>query len=148
VAAALDPMDAVRTAPFFAVAAALVAVNMWFQTHGMENVVRKAEFAERVLGAGAVLWFYLSKASCRSIWLLSIAMAHRDRQLALVASAGGRPLPLRRCCGGIEEVWRPAVSVRLGFFLRGVGAVMGFTDVGSCGIRWWRIIISILRSSP
>jgi hypothetical protein len=51
-----------RTAPFFLVAAALAGLNVWFQTHGTEAVIRNAGFAERLLGAGGVVWFYLYKA--------------------------------------------------------------------------------------
>ena len=45
------------TAPFFAVAAALAAVNVWFQTHGSGEVLRTASFTERLLGrrSGVVL---------------------------------------------------------------------------------------------
>jgi tetratricopeptide (TPR) repeat protein len=53
--------DLIRTAPFFVVAAALTLVNMWFQTHGQE-VIRHAGIAERLAGAGAIVWFYLGKA--------------------------------------------------------------------------------------
>jgi tetratricopeptide (TPR) repeat protein len=40
----------------------LIAVNVWFQTHGSGEIVRQADGLERLLGAGAVVWFYLSKA--------------------------------------------------------------------------------------
>ncbi len=51
-----------RTAPFFMVAAVLTGVNLWFQTHGTGEVIRSASYVERLVGAGAVVWFYLSKA--------------------------------------------------------------------------------------
>ncbi len=54
--------DLWRTAPFFVVAIALTAVNFWFTTHGADIVVRDATFGQRVAGAGAAVWFYLSKA--------------------------------------------------------------------------------------
>ncbi|MBI5769328.1 MAG: tetratricopeptide repeat protein [Verrucomicrobia bacterium] len=55
--------DAWRLAPFAGLAAGLAKVNIWFQTHGWEEVViRTAGWAERVAGAGAAFWFYLSKA--------------------------------------------------------------------------------------
>jgi len=53
--------DLVRIAPFAVVAAILVVVNVWFQTHGAGNI-RDVTLVERVLGAGAVVWFYLYKA--------------------------------------------------------------------------------------
>ena len=58
----LDRADLLRLVPFFAVAAALAAVDVWFQRHGTAEVIRSAGFLERLLGAGAVVWFYLYKA--------------------------------------------------------------------------------------
>ena len=43
-------------------AVALTAVNIWYQTHGLPEVARSAGSVERLLGAGAVVWFYLWKA--------------------------------------------------------------------------------------
>ncbi|HEY2827154.1 MAG TPA: tetratricopeptide repeat protein [Pirellulales bacterium] len=54
--------DTLQLAPFFAVAIVLTIVNVWFQTHGSETAIRTATFAQRLAGAGAVIWFYLSKA--------------------------------------------------------------------------------------
>ena len=47
--------DLIRTAPFFLVAIALTAVNVWFRTHGAEITIRSATFVERLLGAAP--WF-------------------------------------------------------------------------------------------
>ncbi|HEY2762380.1 MAG TPA: hypothetical protein VGI75_16590, partial [Pirellulales bacterium] len=58
----IDRRDLLRTAPFFAVALALTAVNIWFQTHGSSIVVRDVNFWQRLAGAGAVIWFYVYKA--------------------------------------------------------------------------------------
>ena len=54
--------DLAGLAPFFAVAAILVGVNVWFQTHGTHEVIRQVDGAQRLLGAAAALAFYLSKA--------------------------------------------------------------------------------------
>ncbi|HTQ39716.1 MAG TPA: tetratricopeptide repeat protein, partial [Pirellulales bacterium] len=54
--------DLLRSAPFFLVAVILTAVNIWFQTHGSGEVIRDVTPLQRLLGAGAVVWFYLSKA--------------------------------------------------------------------------------------
>src|SRR6185295_4673405 len=54
--------DLVRAAPFVVVAVPLVMANMWFQTHGSGEVIRSTSFIERLLGAGAAVWFYLGKA--------------------------------------------------------------------------------------
>jgi len=57
----IDASDIRRTAPFFTIGAGLTLVNIWFQTHGGEPI-RNAGVLERILGAGAALWFYWSKA--------------------------------------------------------------------------------------
>lgn len=54
--------DLMRTVPFFAVAVALTAVNIWFQTHGAAVIVRDVNGWQRLAGAGAVVWFYIYKA--------------------------------------------------------------------------------------
>ena len=47
---------------FSLIAVVLAGVNVWFQTHGSGEAIRIAGFAERLLGAGSVVWFYLYKA--------------------------------------------------------------------------------------
>ena len=54
--------DLVRVVPFFAAAAALVVVNFRFTVQGAAEVASTASLGERLLGAGAVVWFYLGKA--------------------------------------------------------------------------------------
>lgn len=54
--------DFFKTLPFFLAAAMLVAVNVWFQTHGTGQKIRDVGWLDRLLGAGAVVWFYLYKA--------------------------------------------------------------------------------------
>lgn len=54
--------DARLLAPFFAVAAGLVVVNVWFEHRGFATVIRQVTVPERIAGAGAVVWFYLGKA--------------------------------------------------------------------------------------
>jgi hypothetical protein len=54
--------DLVGLAPFFGISATLVAVNVWFQTHGTHEIIRQADGIQRLLGAAAAVWFYLWKA--------------------------------------------------------------------------------------
>ncbi len=54
--------DITATLPFFLISAVLVVVNVWFQRHGVNTPIRNASLIERILGAGAATWFYLSKA--------------------------------------------------------------------------------------
>lgn len=58
----LTRADVIRTAPFFVVAVGLTLVNIWFQSRGGGGVIRDVTLLERVLGAAAVVWFYLYKA--------------------------------------------------------------------------------------
>lgn len=53
--------DLLRLLPFLLTGGLFVLVNIWFQTHG-EGQIRDAGLVERLLGAGAAVWFYLSKA--------------------------------------------------------------------------------------
>jgi len=54
--------DFVRTAPFFLVAITMIAVTMWFQARGVADDAAAPSLIERLLGAGAVVWFYACKA--------------------------------------------------------------------------------------
>jgi tetratricopeptide (TPR) repeat protein len=54
--------DIMAILPFFVISAVLVVVNIWFQRHGVNTPIRNASPAERILGAGAAIWFYLFKA--------------------------------------------------------------------------------------
>jgi Flp pilus assembly protein TadD len=54
--------DLLATIPFFVVAVLLTAVNIWFQKQHAGTGIRTADFYERLAGAGAVPWFYLSKS--------------------------------------------------------------------------------------
>jgi protein O-mannosyl-transferase len=58
----LSRRDLVHLVPFFLVAAALTVLNVWFRTHGSQEAIRQAGWPERLAGAGAAVWFYLSKA--------------------------------------------------------------------------------------
>ena len=53
-----------RMMPFLVIAVALTSVNIAFAVHHRGEVIRDAGFLERLLGAGAVVWFYLYKAVC------------------------------------------------------------------------------------
>ncbi len=58
----ISKADLLRTVPFFIVSVVLTVVNIWFQNHGADIVVRDVGFIDRILGASAAVWFYLSKA--------------------------------------------------------------------------------------
>jgi protein O-mannosyl-transferase len=60
----IEIRDFIRLIPFFFVAGALTLVNIWFQGHHLvgEEVIRHIGITGRILEAGAVVWFYLTKA--------------------------------------------------------------------------------------
>ncbi|HZZ29760.1 MAG TPA: tetratricopeptide repeat protein [Pirellulales bacterium] len=58
----ITKQDLLRSAPFFLLAAAITPIIIWFVTHGSGAAVRHVTFLQRLLGAGAAIWFYLFKA--------------------------------------------------------------------------------------
>ncbi len=127
--------DLTRIAPFFAVAIGLTAVNVWFQTHGKEIVIREAGFAERLAGAGTAIWFYLSKAWL-PIHLLflypqwHIEIANLLWWLPLVAALMITLVLLWRGCA-TNAKWGAALMMAWGFFCAALAPALGFVDVGS-----------------
>jgi tetratricopeptide (TPR) repeat protein len=122
--------DLLRIAPFFAVAAALAGVNVWFQTHGTEATIRSAGFAERLLGAGCTVWFYLYKA----VVPVGLAFVYQQWRIEI-----GNPLwwlPLLAALAVTVVLWRyqkswsRGILFAWGFFCVSLVPVMGFTDVG------------------
>ncbi len=55
--------DLLRTAPFFALSLALGLVTVWFQWHNAigQEMIRTEDAAQRIAGAGWIVWFYLYK---------------------------------------------------------------------------------------
>jgi tetratricopeptide (TPR) repeat protein len=54
--------DILRLMPFAAISIGLTVLNVLMQTHRTASAIRDASLLDRVLGACAVVWFYLSKA--------------------------------------------------------------------------------------
>jgi protein O-mannosyl-transferase len=56
--------DIIPLVPFLLVAGILALVDVWFQKHNLATgeIIRNAGWTTRLLGAGAVVWFYLLKA--------------------------------------------------------------------------------------
>jgi tetratricopeptide (TPR) repeat protein len=121
--------DLLRTAPFFAIAVVLTAVNVWFQRHGSGEVIRNAGFMERLLGAGGVVWFYLYKA----IVPLNLAFIYPQWRIE-----AGNPLwwlPLAATLAFTAVLWRyrktwsRPILFAWAFFCAALVPVMGLTDV-------------------
>jgi tetratricopeptide (TPR) repeat protein len=126
----LERRDLARASPFFVAAAVLAGVNVWFQTHGTEIVIRSANFAERLLGAGGVVWFYLYKA----LLPVDLAFVYSQWHIEL-----GNPLwwlPILAALAVTAVLWqyrkgwsRPLLFA-WGFFCVALAPVLGFVDVG------------------
>jgi Tfp pilus assembly protein PilF len=125
-----DRGDLLRLAPFFLVAAALAAVDVWFQHHGSTVIVRSAGPVERVLGAGAVVWFYLFKA----LWPANLVFVYPQWHID-----AGNPLWWTPAAAALattwvlwskrrSPVWRPWLFA-WGYFCAMLIPVMGLTDV-------------------
>jgi hypothetical protein len=54
--------DFLMMMPYFIIGAGLTWVNIWFQTRGTQQIIRNANIMERIVAAGAIVWFYLYKA--------------------------------------------------------------------------------------
>jgi len=121
--------DVARAIPFFAVAAALSLVDVWFQRHGTGQVFRNAGFAGRLLAAAAVPWFYLGKVA----WPANLTFVYPEWHVS-----AGNPLwwtPLIATAGLTAILWnyrrtwsRPALFA-WGYFCVALVPAMGFTDV-------------------
>jgi protein O-mannosyl-transferase len=122
--------DLARTAPFFIVAAVLTAVNVWFQTHGSGEVFRIAGCTERLLGAGAVIWFYLFKAILPINLVFIYPLWQIDPNnprwwLPLIAAAIVTVVLWR-----YRKGWGRPILFAWGYFCVALMPVMGFADVG------------------
>jgi tetratricopeptide (TPR) repeat protein len=127
--------DLLLSAPFFAIAAVLTLVNIQFQNHGLTEAIRAAGPVERLLEAGATVWFYLGKAILPVHLMFFYPLWHiRTDALAwwlpLLAAIG-----LTAWLGGLA--WGPAGRPSLrrsaafawGYFGVALVPVMGFTDI-------------------
>lgn len=120
--------DLLRIAPFCVIAGALVLVNSWFQARFTEAIVRSP--IERVLGAAAVLWFYLGKA------VLPIDLSFVYPRWTIQPDRVSWWLPLLGAVAVSAVLWRRRhgaarpLLVAWAVFVISLAPVMGFVDVG------------------
>jgi protein O-mannosyl-transferase len=126
----LTRQDFRRITPFFLLALVLTGVNIWFQTHGKGIEIRNAGFAERLLGAGCVPWFYLYKTLLPfslvfiyPLWNVEVG----DLLWWLPLLAG---LIVTTVLWVFRKGWSRPLLFAWGFFCVSLLPVMGFTDVG------------------
>ena len=126
--------DWLRTVPFFVIAGGLTGVNIWFQTHGAEVVIRDANYLERMAGAGAAIWFYLSKALL-PIELIFVYPQWHIRVSDLLwwlpaAAVGVLTTTLLWIRNTSPRYWYRSLVLGWIFFCVALLPVMGFVDVG------------------
>jgi tetratricopeptide (TPR) repeat protein len=125
----LTKRDVARLAPFFAVCVVLVPVNVWFQAR-LETDLSAAGPIERLLAAGAIVWFYLAKA----LVPLDLAFIYPRWQVSAVHAAWWIPL---LAAGAVTALlwryrrrWGRPLLFAWGYFCVSLAPVMGFTRVG------------------
>jgi protein O-mannosyl-transferase len=125
----LTKHDLLRIVPFLAIALVLTIVNIWFQRHGSGEIIRSADFAQRILGAAGVVWFYLYKA----ILPLNLLFIYPQWHIT-----GGNPLwwlPLTAVLlvtailWWYRKTWSRPFLFAWGFFCVALAPAMGLTDV-------------------
>ncbi|HTQ39056.1 MAG TPA: tetratricopeptide repeat protein [Pirellulales bacterium] len=126
--------DVWHVAPFFVVSALFTAVNMWFQARGGHDAIREVNAIQRVLGAGAVVWFYLWKA----LWPMHLVFVYPPWQIDPNDPAWWLPLAAALAGTGFlvwqrnspRMKWVRPTLFAWAFFCLALLPVMGFTDVG------------------
>jgi protein O-mannosyl-transferase len=126
----LTSRDLLRIAPFFLLAFVLTGVNIWFQTHGKYTEIRNAGFTERLIGAGAVPWFYLYKA----LLPFDLAFIYPPWHIEVSNPLWWLPLLAALAVTGLlwwfRKGWSRPLLFAWGFICVSLLPVMGFTDVG------------------
>jgi tetratricopeptide (TPR) repeat protein len=119
------------TLPFFLIAISLTAVNLWFRSHGTHVEIRSADLAERLIGAGAAIWFYLSKA----LFPINLTFIYPNWQLYAGAWMWWIPLIAALIATTIlfwrrNTTWGRALLFAWSFYCIALLPVLGFVDVG------------------
>jgi protein O-mannosyl-transferase len=127
----LGRRDLAPLIPLFVIAIALTIVNVWFQKHGQNIEVRDVSFAQRLAGAGAVVWFYLSKAFLP----LNLAFIYPQWQIDARALRWWLPLAAATAVTIVlfwrrHTSWGRALLFAWLWFCIALVPVLGFTDVG------------------
>ncbi len=125
--------DLLRLAPFFLIAAALTVVNISTQ-HATVAYMRNAGFAERVAGAGTIVWFYLSKA----LLPIHLLFVYPQWHIQVDKLLWWLPLSTALITGGVllwcgrttKAFWSKRLLFAWSFFVVALVPVLGFTDVG------------------
>ena len=121
--------DWLRIAPFFAASAVLVVVNLNFTGHAADAVARSAGPGERLLGAGAAVWFYLYKAYVP----LHLAFVYPMWAVRASDPRWWLPIGAALCLTALlwlqRRRWGRGPLFAWGYFCVSLFPAMGFTDV-------------------
>ena len=123
--------DALRALPFFALAGALAAIELWFHSHRvLTHIVARPEgFLSRAAAAGWAVWFYLYKAVLP--WNLAMVYPRWNVDPRAVAAW----LPDLALLAGLALAWRYRRSwgrpllFAAGYFIVSLLPVLGFADI-------------------
>jgi len=125
--------DVFRLLPFFLLAGVLTLVDVWFQGHHLAaaETIRTAGPIERLLGAGAVVWFYLSKAllPIRLVLPYPLWRIEPGNLLWWLPLAGALGLTGILWWKGRAKGWTRGALAAWGYFCVALIPVMGLTDV-------------------
>jgi tetratricopeptide (TPR) repeat protein len=129
-----DARAILRIAPFFLFAAVLTFVNIWFQTHGAINsALRDVTFLQRLLGAGAIVWFYL----CKALWPIGLVFVYPQWKIDAVNPVWWLPLLATLIVTGVliwqrngrRTSWIRPTLFAWSYFCVALLSVMGFVPV-------------------
>jgi protein O-mannosyl-transferase len=120
--------DLLLILPFFAIAAILTAINIWFQSHGTGGAFRQVSWECRLLGAGGAIWFYLYKAGLP----LHLLFVFPQWQIDATNPLWWLPLAAAVIVSGVfwhyRNGWGRPLLFAWGFFCIALLPVMGFID--------------------
>jgi len=127
----LEWRDMWRAVPFFALAALLGLITVWFQFHRAMGgqMVRPDGFWTRLAGAGWSIWFYLYKA----LWPVNLIFVYPrwsvDGSKVLAYVPGLLVLAAGCVCWQHRRGWGRPVLFALGYFVVMLLPVLGFLDI-------------------
>jgi tetratricopeptide (TPR) repeat protein len=124
----ITPRDLLRSAPYFALSAAMGIVTLWFQyTSAIQDVVvRNDSFASRLATAGCAVWFYLGKA------LLPVDIAFQYPRWDVMAHGALAFVPLLLLAVLFVALWltrRKAALASLAAYVVLLLPILGFLNI-------------------